>query len=170
MRALICKLATGLIIGCLPCTFAMADNLLLNANAAALEFRESSRALQDDSVLETPVLTGIHPIWQIDTHVDHASEVTASVATLSSFGLGYIADDYGVASVSREILTDAVGSIRDPLTQNESEFGLRLPNGWSLHFTYESLDTSLALAPASGPTSIGPLYEGPMLSATLKFR
>ena len=170
MRALICKFATGLIIGCLSCTFAMADNVLLNATAAALEFQESSYALQADAILETPVLTGIHPIWQIDTHVDPALEVTAPAATLSSFALGYIDDDYGIASVSREILTGAVGSVRNLLRQNKSEIGMRLPNGWSLRFTYVNLDTSLALASASGPTSIGPLYEGPMLITTLKFR
>jgi len=46
--------------------------------------------------------------------------------------------------------------------------GLGLKSGWSLLLSYETIDTAAGDSFA-GPTSIGPIYEGPVVSAIRRF-
>jgi len=104
---------------------------------------------------EDPVVTtAVHPIWQVASqHLD----------------LGYIEDD-----IPTEYLLPIISLQGDdnghPVSASTETLGVRLDNGWSLGLTYETIDTSLKLGSAVEGSSIGPVYEGPMFVATLKFR
>jgi len=107
------------------------------------------------SEAEDPVVaSAVHPIWQVDAvHLD----------------LGYIEDD-----IPTEYLIPIISLQGDdnghPVSASTDTLGVRLDNGWSLGLTYETIDTSLKLGYAVEERSIGPVYEGPMFVATLKFR
>jgi hypothetical protein len=57
----------------------------------------------------------------------------------------------------------------DPLDDASASFGMRLNSGWSLSLAYETIDTSHRDAPVATRSSIGPVYEGPVIFATVEF-
>ncbi len=84
----------------------------------------------------------------------------------NSFDIGYIADDD--ALVADLVTTDEDSApVEDA---RETAIGMRFANGWSLGLTYDSIDTGLSIGSTVLAESIGPLYEGPMFVATLRFR
>ncbi len=106
---------------------------------------------------EQVISTAVHPIWQVEIrHLD----------------LGYIEDDFSLTELLPAVSLQAETNSH-PTSASTDSIGVQLDNGWALGLTYETIDTSLKLGSVveeSSKSSIGPVYEGPMFVATLKFR
>lgn len=118
--------------------------------------------------------SAVRPIWQIEVPLEGAAIVGPErAATPSKSKLEYITDVYKVSrDVSRRLLLDPVANTLaagEQLPAMATPVGMRLENGWSLGLSYETIVAQEQADTQLMRRSSGPEYEGPMLTATIKF-